>query len=92
MVNKLISNRENQSSCHHNPSSEKNENLSEVKEKNDSLKVKISFLFEGGSVFCPDFYGCQRIAGNARRICCRQGNSAVSDGTAADFYFAAEDN
>jgi len=47
MVNKLISNRENQSSCHHNPSSEKNENLSEVKEKNDSKKVKISVFFEG---------------------------------------------
>jgi hypothetical protein len=53
----MILNWGNQSSCHHNPSSEKNENLSAVKEKNDSLKVKISFLFEGGSVFCPDFYG-----------------------------------
>ena len=46
MVNKLISNRENQSLCHHNPWSEKNENLSEVKEKNDSKKVKISVFFE----------------------------------------------
>jgi len=54
MVNKLISNLENQSSCHRNSSPEKNENLSEEKEKNDSLKVKISFLFEGGSLFCSD--------------------------------------
>ncbi len=45
MVNKLISNRENQSSCHYYPSSLENENLSEMKEKIDSLKVKISFLF-----------------------------------------------
>jgi hypothetical protein len=34
-------------SCHHNPSSEKNENLAEEQEKNDSKKVKISVFFEG---------------------------------------------
>jgi hypothetical protein len=47
MVNKLILERENQSVCQQDSLSEKKENLSEGKEKNDSIKVKFSVLPQG---------------------------------------------
>jgi len=60
----------------------------------DKITIRKNFLTKDVVCF-PRLVKLQiliKVTHNTRRICCRQGNSAVSAGTAADFYFAAEDN